>query len=410
MPHNFAIGDIIYVWNTAYVPGGEYEIVAVPDPYNIVIDFPFPTPGGPVTPGYVSYSGFDQDQTSASPAFIILNNANKTSNTAFNAWTFGNGLESYRIRDDFASAELQLSPRVNSNVEEYKQKQSDTAISYSGIYGQNTGVNRLNEFNLSMANFKYLKKEFGSIQKLYARNTDVLVFQEEKISKVLYEKNLLFDSIGGSQVASVPEVLGTQVAYPGEWGISKNPESFGIWADNVYWTDARRGAVLMMEGDAIVPISSFGMKYYFRDYMMTHPNTQKLGAYDPHTHKYVLSMNDETIKPCDLTLSRYSGWYKNIAINNAFLFTIICDTSWTISINAGPGVPIFISNYPESGYGTMDITADIESNTGAVEFRELNVVVEYCNGKTQTFLLSQGLSGKIEIINVSIDNIAWQKP
>ena len=64
---------------------------------------------------------------------------------------------------------------------------------------------------MSNANFKYLDQDFGSIQKLYSRDTDLVVFQENKVSKVLYEKNLLSDAVGGGTIASIPQVLGTQI-------------------------------------------------------------------------------------------------------------------------------------------------------------------------------------------------------
>ena len=60
-------------------------------------------------------------------------------NSDYNAWSFTNGMESYRIRDDFGKATIQYSPRASSTVDNYKQKVSENAICYSGIYGENTG-------------------------------------------------------------------------------------------------------------------------------------------------------------------------------------------------------------------------------------------------------------------------------
>jgi len=50
------------------------------------------------------------------------------------------------------------------------------------------------------------------IQLLFARETDVLTLQEDKISYVLSGKNLLSDAGTGNLLQSVPEVLGTQIA------------------------------------------------------------------------------------------------------------------------------------------------------------------------------------------------------
>ncbi len=114
----------------------------------------------------------------------------------YNAFCFGNGVESDRIRDDFNGSLMQYSPRVLSTIENYEQEQVTNGLTYSGVFREDTGTNRLNEFNLSTANFRYVDRFFGSIQKLYARDTDLVVFQENKVSVVLYEKNLISDSVG----------------------------------------------------------------------------------------------------------------------------------------------------------------------------------------------------------------------
>ena len=234
------------------------------------------------------------------PARVNLLNSSSViksrTNSNFNAYTFGNGVESMVIREDWNGRHLKLSPRVSSTFEDYQQERAEEALTYSGIYrafGENSAKNNLNEFNLSLANFKYLDKAFGSIQKLNARDTDLVVFQEDKVSKVLFGKNLLSDAVGGGSVASIPEVLGTQISYAGEYGISKNPESFAQWGNDMYFTDEYRGAVcrLGLQG-GIFEISSFGMSSWFRDLFIDLPGKQKIGGIDPFKDKYVLTARD----------------------------------------------------------------------------------------------------------------------
>ena len=410
MEHWFTVGDTVYVlWNNNPIDAltGMYTITYIPDAYNIVIDLPFPGIGA-ATPGKVSFSSVDVNQLNfiSQPAVIKINNPN-TYNSTFNGWCFGNGLESDRIYDDFNATELQYSPRVNAIVDDYKERDSFNAICYSGIYGQNTGIDRLNEFNLSIANFKYLHSEFGSIQKIYARDTDLLVFQENKVSQVKYEKNLLYDAVGGSQVASIPQVLGTQVAYPGDYGISNNPESFAEWGDDVYWTDARRGAVLLMgsyetKGNQIEPISSIGMTGYFRRNMMDSPNTQKLGGYDPYTRKYIIASNDISVLSCDtLSLSRYSlSVPKTVALEE--LFTIIYSSSWTISkVDNGSGTSWLTITTPV-GSGSQDIYGLVQANTGATRY--MKVRVTYCSGIYKDFILTQASGKRIKLIVLVSNN------
>lgn len=399
--HNYVAGETVYI-NGGWF-SGMYEILFVPNPYNIVIDLGFVA--GPLSPGSVAYDLIEQDQTSTnSGAVIKINNPNSTVNSDFNAWSYGNALETFRIRDDYAAATLQYSPRVTTIIDEYQQKVSRNAISYSGVYGENTDFNALNEFNLSRANFKYLDSEFGSIQKLHARDTDLLVFQENKVSSVLYGKNLLSDSVGGGSVVSVPEVLGTQIAFPGEYGISLNPESFAVWGTDIYFTDVRRGVVMGLYGNQMDEISNTGMQDYFIELMRDYPNTQKLGCYDPHNQAYVLANNDTTILNCNVRLNRYS---KNVPSNTSnlanSLFTIIGDVSWTISVvSLGSGTN-WVSNYQTFGFGTTPITSIISvNNTGSN--RSVKFVVTYCAGKTLEFILTQGVGKVGNVISVVINN------
>ena len=111
-----------------------------------------------------------------------------------------------------------------------------------------------------MLNFKLLESSFGPINKLFARETDILTLQEDKISYVLGGKNLLSDAGGGNALLSVPEVLGIQVARVEDFGISHNPESFSVWGPDKFFTDAKRGTVLNLKGtsgknEQLIPIS-----------------------------------------------------------------------------------------------------------------------------------------------------------
>lgn len=400
--HTFVAGETVHVSNSLF--NGYYEILEVTDPYNIIIDLTFPG-AGPVTPGSVSYDQIDQDQVSTTGGAVIkINNPLYTINSDFNAWSYSNGLETYRIRDDWNAATLKYSPRATSTVDGYEQKVSRNAICYSGIYGENTGINALNEFNLSIANFKYLDGEFGSIQKLHARDTDIVVFQENKVSSVLYGKNLLSDAVGGGQIVSIPEVLGTQVAFPGEYGISKNPESFAMWGGDIFFTDSNRGAVLQMTGEQIVEISANGMKDYFIDMMQNYGDTQKIGCYDPHNHLYTLSSNNISILGCKLSINTKE---KIVNVNGTFgnlveFFRISTDISWSISlVNLGFGTN-WVSGFITSGIGDAVISGQVSQNTTNV-VRSVRFVVSYC-GKTDTFILRQGRSKGLNVVTIVRNN------
>lgn len=233
----------------------------------------------------------NQDFSLAQPAVI---------NTSFfNCFSFGNGVESYKVRDSIGGRFFGLGNRGTSTSEQdYREIRRFADITYSGIYNNETNVNRLNEFNLGLANFKNCEISYGAIQILDARMTDVLVLQEDRIGYVMAGKNLLSDSAGGGNVASVLEVLGTQIARPESYGISNNPESYTRWGYDKFFTDAKRGSVIQLRGDSysneqLAVISNMGMHSWFRDLFIDDFSTQKLGGYDPYMDEYVLSSNNE---------------------------------------------------------------------------------------------------------------------
>jgi hypothetical protein len=239
------------------------------------------------------HRGNDQDQTGSDPAIITTD--------FFNCFAFGNGVESYKIRDSIIGATLQLGNRVSTtSAQDYREIRRFADITYSGVYNDETNTNKLNEFNLGLANFKPLEDVYGEIQRMDGRETDVLVLQEDKISYVLAGKNLLSDAAAGGTITSVPEVLGTQIARLEEHGISFNPESYVKYGADKFFTDQKRGAVIQLRGSSysneqLTLISERGMRSFFRDLFLDAPNTQKLGGYDPYMNEYVLSSIDRTL-------------------------------------------------------------------------------------------------------------------
>ena len=309
----------------------------------------------------------NQNVALGAPAIIDLNTLDF--NSDFNAFTFGNGVESFRIRDAWNAATMQFSPRANSTIEGYEQQTLVQALTYSGIYTQTSAINRLNEFNLSLGNFKYLDRFFGSIQKLYSRDTDLIVFQENKISKVLYGKNLLSDSVGGGAIASIPEVLGTQISYEGEYGISLNPESFAKWGNDLYFTDARRGAVMALQANGLFEISSQGMKNWFKANLDT--NVVKLGMIDPYFEHYVLSVdNDRKIKTCSLSVTPTSLSFSGLAQTKTFY--IESNSDWEITVPTNTWVTL------SDRFGSNNQLISVTVTSNSVEARDLDITISSC--------------------------------
>ena len=302
------------------------------------------------------HSGNVQDQD------IALSQSAIVDTSFFNCYAFGNGVESYKIRDSIKGKQFNLGNRVTSTqAQDYQEIRRFADLTYSGVYNEENNVNRLNEFNLGLANFKPLEQSFGSIQKLFARESDILVLQEDKISYVLAGKNLLSDATGASSITSIPEVLGTQVTRIEDFGISENPESFVQWGYDKFFTDAKRNAVIQLSGsgnqDSLSVVSDMSMSSWFRELFNSSFNTQKLGGYDPYTKEYVLSSNDRKLPSLE----------NDYGCGGTYSFYIEQGSPLDYEIDLGYIIGTVDINYNFSQEGTLTVAWDgTPYTTGAV--------------------------------------------
>lgn len=214
---------------------------------------------------------------------------------AFNCFAQGNGVESYKIKDGFNKNYLNIDLRPSaSSFEEYKAIRRYADLTYGESYVESSNINGLNEFNLSTANYKELDKQYGSIQKLHSRDNDILVLQEEKASKVYFEKEEVKNADGSSSLVTMDKVLGNIVTYLGENGIGKNPESFAVNDYQIFYANPRRGLIQRLSIDGVTEIVE-GMVDFFRDLFTSNPNSKKIGSYDPYLNQYVLSTENEAV-------------------------------------------------------------------------------------------------------------------
>ena len=207
----------------------------------------------------------------------------------YNCFSFGNGLESNRIKDGFNEMQITNGPIVSSTIEsDYKEEKRKSGLIYSGIYNSNSGTNNLNQFIMADKITKDLNPTYGSIQKLFQRRVGLVAFCEDRVVDIIAGKDTLFNADGNPQLVASNKVLGTATPFVGDFGISKNPESFANESYRAYFTDKQRGAVLRLSMDGLTPISDIGMRDWFRDNLIQ-PN-ELIGTYDEYKKEYNLTL------------------------------------------------------------------------------------------------------------------------
>ena len=186
-----------------------------------------------------------------------------------NCYSFGNGVESNRISDNFNTPRITPGVKVSTVFEDYKEEYRKYGLIYSGIYNSISNTNRLNQFIQAEKITKDINPIYGSIQKLHTRDTDLIALCEDKVLRILANKDAVYNADGKPQLTANENVLGQAVPFVGEFGISKNPESFASESYRTYFTDKQRGAVMRLSKDWLTPISMHGMQDWFRDNLST---------------------------------------------------------------------------------------------------------------------------------------------
>ena len=244
-----------------------------------------------IVDGYVTVTG---SSTIANRIFIKKDLY--VSNTEYtlgwhNCFSFGNGVESNRIKDGFNLPFITNGARVSTVLEEeedYKQERRKYGLIYSGIYNGVGNVNNLNQFIAGEKITKELNPIYGSIQKLHSRDSDLIALCEDKVIQIYANKDALFNADGNVNITATNKVLGQSRPFVGEYGISTNPESFTSESYRVYFTDKVRGAVLRLSKDGLTPISDAGMKDYFKDNLKN--NDKIIGSYDDRKDEYNITL------------------------------------------------------------------------------------------------------------------------
>lgn len=222
---------------------------------------------------------------------ISMFNTEYTLDKYYNCYSYGNGVESNRIRDDYNANKIDKGPKVSAPLDEpYAEERRGSGMVFSQIYNSMSGINRLNQFIQAEPITKDLNPIYGTIQKLHARDTDAIVLCEDKCLKVLANKDALYNADGNINLTGNNAVLGQAIPFVGEFGISKNPESFASYAYRAYFSDKNRGAVIRLSVDGITNIAEKGMSDFFADNLRS--STKILGSYDDDKDIYNITLNN----------------------------------------------------------------------------------------------------------------------
>ena len=196
-----------------------------------------------------------------------------------------------RIKGGFNEASIDYGVQAHISDEDYGLITRQSSLIYSGILNNNTRVNNTNQFPSGENIIRTLDPSHGSIQKLYSDTNDLLIFQEEKVSQALIDKDIIYTAEGQGLTTAGAQVISQINSYATNYGIGKDPLSFAVYAGRKYFVDRPKGAVLRLSADGITEISNYGMHSYFRDLLSDSDIKYIIGCWDMYNKEYVLSVN-----------------------------------------------------------------------------------------------------------------------
>jgi hypothetical protein len=201
-------------------------------------------------------------------------------------------IEEARIRGGYNNVSTDYGVKAYLVEDTFAQQHRISSLIYSGIFNSRTGVNDTNQFSVGESITRSLDPANGSIQRLYAEDTNLIIFQEDKVSKALIDKDAIYTAEGSALTTSGRLVIGQIVAYAGEYGISEDPYSFAVYGYRKYFTDRKRNCVCRLSMDGITEISSYGMHDFFRD-ELGKSSIRVVGGWDIHTKNYIVSIQSK---------------------------------------------------------------------------------------------------------------------
>lgn len=363
-------------------------------------------------------------------------------------------IEESRIRGGYNNTTVDFG--VKAYIVEDKNQASfrSSSLIYSGIFNSRTGINQTNVFSVGEDITKTADPANASIQRLFAEDSNLVIFQENKVSRALIDKDAIYNAEGGGSVTSTNLVIGQIVPYSGEYGISRNPESFAVYGYAKYFSDTNNNCILRLSNSGIDEISSYGMKDYFRD-EVNRINTNSstgliLGGYDMHNSQYVVSTQvaNTGAKLGYNTLSfdeGAKGWVsfftfrpsQMFSINNKF-YTTNSDGIWehysntnrgnfygtnnqskvTVSFNAAPSNSKTFSTVAYEGANGWMVDSIVSDQTGAdtqpvidwrSSFDSTSGIYSYYEGEfveaASSASVKQTVAGTSVLINASVNPV-----
>jgi hypothetical protein len=265
-------------------------------------------------------------------------------------------IDDYSVSDFFVSKGTSIGRSI-AYIPDAKTVKRSGSITYSEPYLQEGTFNGLSSFNLSLANFKDLAYEHGSIKGLISYNERMYFVQENRSGVLAVNRQVIDTGSGDNLITLSKNVLQSEQYYVGEYG-TNNPESIASRDGMVYFADVKRGKVLRIDSQGLSIISDVNMSSYFDDkfgIISKYQPSTVIGGVDKDNDEYIISSD---------TITEAS-----IAINtDEYVYTAQLDSSGTQVLADTVYNPSAVFTFSSEVRTFNDICDEFQDSLGAIVY------------------------------------------
>lgn len=217
-------------------------------------------------------------------------------------------VEDYSVSDFFASKSSSIG-RPIAYIPDAKTIKRRGSITYSDYDSEDSIRLNLSSFNLSLANFKDLAYEHGSIKYLVGYNEALYFLQEKRCGVAAVGRQILQTGSGDNLVSLSTNVIGNERYYVGEYGLGNHPESVAFKDGMTYFADVNANKVVRIDNQGLTVISDVGMKSYFEDKFasVSKYNSHLVsGGIDDDNGHYIVHSPELETSTVDINTDEYS--------------------------------------------------------------------------------------------------------
>ena len=199
-----------------------------------------------------------------------------------------------------------------------------SSLTYSERNNYTSKSNNFTTFNAGKLNFKDLPNEYGAINYIVNDYDNAVVVQEDKVSSVPVNRNIISTAGGDQSLVAAQEVLGTQKFYAGNYGADNNPEGVVRAGEAIYFAHKNKREVYKLtRSKGIQVISKANMRAYFNNIFTQALAEERanggkvrvVSGYDPLRDEYIISIyNMQDFSDQEINYDPLTGVFDDVEI------------------------------------------------------------------------------------------------